>query len=73
MTEKKSLKTKEIANLRIHVDRAINCIKTFKILKAVMPISMIQHSDDILRLCAALCNVKPVLIKDYGQSQNMMK
>ena len=68
MTEKECRKTETIANLRIHVERAINRIKTFRILKSVMPISMVQHADDIVRSCAALCNIKPVLIKGYGQN-----
>ena len=37
MTTAEVKKTKEIANLRIHVERAINRIKTFRILKTVMP------------------------------------
>ena len=62
MTESECLKT--VANLRIHVARAINRIKTFRILKGVLPISMLQHPDDIVRSCAAICNLKPVLIQD---------
>jgi len=31
---------KEIANVRIHVERAINRLKEFKILKKVMPVNM---------------------------------
>ena len=64
MTESECLKTKTVANLRIHVERAINRIKTFRILKGVLPISMLQHTDDIVRSCAAICNLKPVLIQD---------
>ena len=64
MTESECLKTKTVANLRIHVEKAINRIKTFRILKGVLPISMLQHTDDIVRSCAAICNLKPVLIQD---------
>ncbi|XP_066925569.1 uncharacterized protein [Clytia hemisphaerica] len=55
-------KTKEVANLRIHVERAINRIKTFRILKTVMPITMLHHCDDIVKVCSALCNLKPFLV-----------
>lgn len=55
-------KTKEIANLRIHVERAINRIKTYRILKGTLPITMIQYIDDIVLTCAALCNLKSELI-----------
>ena len=63
MTEDECKRTKEVANLRIHVERAINRIKYFRILKSVLPITMLQHIDDIVRSCAALCNLKPVLIR----------
>ena len=55
--------TKEVANLRIHIERAINRIKTFRILKSVMPVTMLHHADDIVRTCAALCNLKSLLFK----------
>ena len=63
MTEEECKKTTDIANLRIHVERAINRIKTFRILKSVLPITMLHHADDIVHTCAALCNLKPFLIK----------
>ena len=56
-------KTKEEANLRIHVKRAINRITFFRILKGTIPVKMIQHVDDITLTCAALCNLKPKLSK----------
>ena len=62
-TEKEVKNTKEIANLRIHVERAINRIKHFRILKSVLPISMLHHADDLVLSCAALCNLKDMLIK----------
>ena len=56
-------KTKKIANLRIHVERAINRVKEFKILKNVYPINMLPLADDVIRTCAALCNMQAPLIK----------
>ena len=35
--------------------RAINRIKTYRIFKSVLPITMLHHADDIVRTCAALC------------------
>ena len=55
-------KTKDVANLRIHVERAINRIKFFHILKKILPITMLHHADDIVETCTALCNLKPLLI-----------
>lgn len=63
MTASECKLTSNVANLRIHVERAINRIKTYRILKNVLPISMLHHMDDIVLSCAALCNLKPVLIR----------
>ncbi|XP_065645607.1 uncharacterized protein LOC136076070 [Hydra vulgaris] len=63
MTATECKKTTDVANLRIHIERAINRIKTFRSLKNVLPISMLHHMDDIILSCAALCNLKPALIK----------
>ena len=43
MTKKECKKTKDVANLRIHVERAINRIKTYRMLKNTLPITMIVH------------------------------
>ena len=56
-------KTKDIANLRIHVERAINRIKTFRILKNTIPLTLIPLADDIISTCAALCNIQAPLIR----------
>ena len=55
---KKVQKTKETTNLRIHVERAINRIKNYRILKGTLPITMMQHVDEIVLVCAAFCNIK---------------
>ena len=49
---------KEIANLQIHVERAINGIKIYRILKGALPITMMRHVDEIVLVCVALCNIK---------------
>ena len=64
MTSSECKRTKDVANLRIHVERAINRIKTYRILKTVLPISMLHNVDDIVKTCAGLCNLKPLLFKD---------
>ena len=56
-------KKKDIADLRNQVKRAINRIKFFRILKGVIPITMLHHVDDIIVTCAALSNLKPKLIQ----------
>ena len=63
MTTDECKKTNDIANLRIHVERAINRIKFFQILKGVIPVTMLHHIDDIVLTCAALSNLKPKFIE----------
>ena len=63
MTKSGLRKTKEVANLQIHVERATNRIIFFRISKGPIPITMIQHVYYIILTCAALCNLKPKLIK----------
>ena len=64
MTTAEVKKTKQVANLKIHVERAINRMNPFRIFKSVMPIIMIPHCDDIVKTCAGLCNLKPLLYKE---------
>ena len=47
----------------IHVERSMNQIKFFRILKGTIPVTMMQHVDGIILTCAALRNLKPKLIK----------
>jgi hypothetical protein len=61
MTRKEVQKTKEIANLRIFVEQAIRRLKTFTILKNEMPITLLDKFDDIVTICAAICNLYPKL------------
>ena len=63
MTTKECQKTKEVANLRIHVERAINRLKESKVLKNTLPINMLPLADEIIRMCTALINFQPPLIK----------
>ena len=56
-------KTKQVANLRIHVERAINRIKNFHILKNVLPISLVPLADEINVVTAALCNLQNPLVR----------
>ena len=54
-------KTNTIANLRIFVEQAIRRLKTFRIIKNELPISLIGNLDSIVIVCAALCNLyKPL-------------
>ena len=54
-------KTSNIANVRIYVEQAIGRMKVFHILKNELAINLIPLADDIVRVCAALCNLLPPL------------
>ena len=64
MTTTECKTTKDVANLRIHVELAINRIKTFRILKSILPITILHNIDDIVKISAALRSLKPLLFKD---------
>ena len=63
MTGPNVKKTKEIANARIHVERAIGRMKHFSILKNRLPITIVPLIDEISIVCAALCNLLPPLVE----------
>ena len=56
-------KTRRIASARIHVERAIGRLKSFKILQGVISIKLRPILDEILFVCAALCNLDEKLVK----------
>jgi hypothetical protein len=56
-------KTKMIAKLRILIEQVIRRMKTFRILKFEIPISMLPNLDKIVRVCGALCNLKEPIYK----------
>jgi len=56
-------KTRTIANLRIFVEQTIRRLKTFRIIKNEMPISLIGNLENIIIVCAALCNLYKPLYK----------
>ena len=64
ITNSEARKTKNIANLRIHVERAIKRIKSYRILKSVLPLIVLQSCDNIIRTCARQWNLKPLLFKN---------
>ena len=51
--------TRRIANLRIHVERAMERIKNFRIINGVVPISLHDKISKIVFIVCALCNLMP--------------
>ena len=62
LTVKEETETRRIASVRVHVERAIRRIKTFRILRTVLPITMAAHLNKIWIVCAYLTNLLPPLI-----------
>lgn len=56
-------KTKKIANRRIVVEQVIRRLKTFKILKNELQISALYNIDEVILVCAAMCNLKTSIYK----------
>ena len=54
--------TRKIASMRVHVERAIARIKTYRILSTVFPLSMAPELNKIWIICAYLTNFMPPLI-----------
>lgn len=53
--------TKAIANRRIYIEQAIRRMKCFRILKYEVPLSLMHHLDDIVKIIAGICNMYPPL------------
>ena len=62
LSAKSARRTKNIANGRIHVERAIVRLKQFRILQDVVPIATIGKMDIILVICSALVNLQPPVV-----------
>ena len=52
-----------IAKARIHVERAIQRVKRFRIFNSVIPLTMADILDDIVIVCSALTNLMAPLIR----------
>ena len=55
-------RARQIPSLRIHVERAIEHVKNFKIMKEI-PLSLAPLASDIVEICSAVTNLMPRLIK----------
>ncbi|CAL9691906.1 unnamed protein product [Knipowitschia caucasica] len=48
--------------VRIQVEKAIERLKSFRILSTSMSLHMVPHADSIVTLCSALSNLQPTLV-----------
>ncbi len=59
--------TRQIASVRIHVERAIGRVKNFHLLQGVMALSLHQRYGQIFKVCALLTNLQRPLV---GHNRN---
>ncbi|XP_064488343.1 uncharacterized protein LOC135400441 [Ornithodoros turicata] len=73
LSEKDVTSTRRIASVRIHVERAINRIKTYRILQQPLPIKSKKLISKIVFVCAGLCNLKPPLIRQRDKKAQQVE
>ena len=56
LTPQEVMGSKRVSEARIHVERAIGKIKTYRILKGDFPINMLDVAEQIFTVCAFLTN-----------------
>ena len=61
------LETRRIASVRVHVERAINRVKNFRILQSIFQLSMAQDLNKVWVICCYLVNFLPPLIDQNDQ------
>lgn len=57
-------KTRKIASVRVHVERAIARIKNYRILCQVIPLTLAENLEQIWSVCSYLTLFLPPIIKD---------
>lgn len=57
-----STEARRISNARIHVERAIRRLKTFRILSRVQPLTQKSYMDSIVRVCISVSNLGNILV-----------
>ena len=62
-TRSEVYKGKRIARARIHVERVMGRLKEFRLLKNILPLTMIDLCDQIWIIAGAIVNMQPPLIK----------
>ena len=64
LSEKEVVESRRIASMRIHDERAIRRMKSYRILNSIITIKSVKKMNTVVRVAGALCNLRPQLIKD---------
>jgi hypothetical protein len=67
------LEGRKIASVHIHVERAINRIKNFSILKHSFPITLSRIANQIVCVCCWLVNFQPILVAPPVMSEESVE
>ena len=67
LTTKEIKESKSIASLRIHVERAIQRLKTFNFLSGTMYVNSLSIANQCLRVASVLCNFMKPLVSKSGK------
>ena len=62
MSNEDVIATQQIASIRIHIERAINLIKNYRIWEGDVSLSLIGLVNQMWSVCAFLCNARDPLI-----------
>ena len=54
--------SRKIASVRIHVERVIHRMKTFKVLSGIIPLKLRYILDQVVTVVAVLCNLQERLV-----------
>ena len=57
-------KSRQIASVRIHVERQMERIKNYKIIQGIIPLKLKTSMDQILTVCAVLSNLQNPLVTE---------
>ena len=63
LTAAQVIRTRRIAAARIRVERAIERLKNFRIIQHTIPLTLKDTVDQIIQVCASICNLHPPLVK----------
>ncbi|CAG2220867.1 unnamed protein product [Mytilus edulis] len=63
LTAKEIKESKSIASLRIHVERSIQRLKSYKFLSGVMPINSLSVANQALKVAGFFCNLMKPLVQ----------
>ena len=61
LSQKQVESSRQLARVRIHVVRAIERIKRFKLLSTSMSLNLVPRANSILTICSAICNLQPIV------------